>query len=36
VRELTDEDRNSFANTAVRYVARAARHRDAVWRELAS
>jgi carbonic anhydrase/acetyltransferase-like protein (isoleucine patch superfamily) len=35
VRELTDEDRNLFANTAARYVSRAARHRDAVWRELA-
>jgi carbonic anhydrase/acetyltransferase-like protein (isoleucine patch superfamily) len=35
VRELTDEDRDSFANTAARYVTRAARHRDAVWRELA-
>ena len=35
VRELTDEDRDSFANTAARYVSRAARHRDAVWRELA-
>jgi carbonic anhydrase/acetyltransferase-like protein (isoleucine patch superfamily) len=35
VRELTDEDRDSFANTAARYVKRAARHRDAVWRELA-
>jgi carbonic anhydrase/acetyltransferase-like protein (isoleucine patch superfamily) len=34
VRELTDEDRDSFANTAARYVRRAARHRDAVWREL--
>ena len=35
VRELTDEDRGSFANTAARYVSRAARHRDAAWRELA-
>jgi carbonic anhydrase/acetyltransferase-like protein (isoleucine patch superfamily) len=35
VRELTDEDRDTFANTAARYVRRAARHRDAVWRELA-
>jgi carbonic anhydrase/acetyltransferase-like protein (isoleucine patch superfamily) len=35
VRELTDEDRDSFANTAARYVRRAARHRGAVWRELA-
>src|ERR1039457_4570400 len=35
VRELTDEDRDLFANTAARYVSRAARHRDAVWRELA-
>jgi carbonic anhydrase/acetyltransferase-like protein (isoleucine patch superfamily) len=34
VRELTEEDRNSFANTAARYVTRAARHREAVWREL--
>jgi carbonic anhydrase/acetyltransferase-like protein (isoleucine patch superfamily) len=35
VRELTDEDRTLFANTAARYVSRTARHRDAVWRELA-
>jgi carbonic anhydrase/acetyltransferase-like protein (isoleucine patch superfamily) len=35
VRELTAEDRDSFANTAARYVRRAARHRDAVWSELA-
>jgi carbonic anhydrase/acetyltransferase-like protein (isoleucine patch superfamily) len=33
VRELTDQDRDSFANTAARYVQRAARHRDAVWSE---
>jgi carbonic anhydrase/acetyltransferase-like protein (isoleucine patch superfamily) len=31
VRELTDADRASFADTAAGYVARAARHRDAVW-----
>jgi carbonic anhydrase/acetyltransferase-like protein (isoleucine patch superfamily) len=34
VRELTDEDRDSFANTAARYVSRAARHQGAAWREL--
>jgi carbonic anhydrase/acetyltransferase-like protein (isoleucine patch superfamily) len=34
VRELTDEDRASFADSAVRYVARAARHRGATWAEL--
>jgi carbonic anhydrase/acetyltransferase-like protein (isoleucine patch superfamily) len=31
VRVLTDEDRASFADTAARYVARAARHRAAGW-----
>jgi carbonic anhydrase/acetyltransferase-like protein (isoleucine patch superfamily) len=31
VRELTDEDRQTFADTAARYVQRAARHRNAVW-----
>ncbi len=31
VRELTDADRQSFADTAAHYVARAARHQDAVW-----
>jgi len=31
VRELTDEDRARFARTAANYVARAARHRGAVW-----
>ena len=35
VRELTDQDRDSFANTAARYVQRATRHRDAVWSESA-
>jgi carbonic anhydrase/acetyltransferase-like protein (isoleucine patch superfamily) len=33
VRELTDEDRDLFADSAVRYVARAARHRGATWAE---
>jgi carbonic anhydrase/acetyltransferase-like protein (isoleucine patch superfamily) len=33
VRELTDEDRLSFANTAAHYVDRAARHRAASWLE---
>jgi carbonic anhydrase/acetyltransferase-like protein (isoleucine patch superfamily) len=31
VRELTDEDRESFAHSAANYVARAARHRRATW-----
>jgi carbonic anhydrase/acetyltransferase-like protein (isoleucine patch superfamily) len=31
VRELTDADREPFASLATRYVARAARHRDASW-----
>lgn len=31
VRELTDADRESFAHTASRYVARAARHQAAAW-----
>lgn len=31
VRELTDADRATFADTAGRYVARAARHRQASW-----
>jgi carbonic anhydrase/acetyltransferase-like protein (isoleucine patch superfamily) len=31
VRELTDADRASFADTADHYVARAQRHRDAAW-----
>jgi carbonic anhydrase/acetyltransferase-like protein (isoleucine patch superfamily) len=31
VRELTDEDRLGFANTAAHYVDRAARHRAASW-----
>ncbi len=31
VRELTDEDRRSFADTAENYARRAARHRNAVW-----
>jgi carbonic anhydrase/acetyltransferase-like protein (isoleucine patch superfamily) len=33
VRELTDADRESFADSAIKYVARAARHRDAAWSE---
>jgi carbonic anhydrase/acetyltransferase-like protein (isoleucine patch superfamily) len=33
VRELTDEDRATFADSAIRYVERAARHRDATWAE---
>jgi len=31
VRELTDEDRATFSDTAARYVQRAARHKDATW-----
>jgi carbonic anhydrase/acetyltransferase-like protein (isoleucine patch superfamily) len=31
VRELTDADRDSFATSATRYVARAARHAGAAW-----
>ncbi len=31
VRELTDADRQSFADTAAHYVQRAARHRMATW-----
>jgi carbonic anhydrase/acetyltransferase-like protein (isoleucine patch superfamily) len=31
VRELTDEDREMFADSAIKYVARAARHREATW-----
>ena len=31
IRELTDEDRASFASSATHYVARAARHRGAIW-----
>jgi carbonic anhydrase/acetyltransferase-like protein (isoleucine patch superfamily) len=31
VRELTDADRETFASSATRYVARAQRHRDASW-----
>ena len=34
VRELTEEDRLSFASTAAYYVDRAARHRAASWREI--
>jgi carbonic anhydrase/acetyltransferase-like protein (isoleucine patch superfamily) len=34
VRELTDADRATFADTATRYVARAAAHRGARWRDL--
>ena len=33
VRELTDDDREMFADSAVKYVARAARHRGATWAE---
>jgi carbonic anhydrase/acetyltransferase-like protein (isoleucine patch superfamily) len=31
VRELTDADRQSFAETAAHYVERSARHRAAIW-----
>jgi carbonic anhydrase/acetyltransferase-like protein (isoleucine patch superfamily) len=31
VRELTDADRATFADTAARYVRRAERHRNATW-----
>jgi carbonic anhydrase/acetyltransferase-like protein (isoleucine patch superfamily) len=31
VRELTDADRETFAHSAVNYVTRASRHRDAAW-----
>jgi hypothetical protein len=31
VRELTDADQETFASSATRYVARAARHRNAAW-----
>jgi carbonic anhydrase/acetyltransferase-like protein (isoleucine patch superfamily) len=34
IRELTDEDRATFAESAVNYVARADRHRGATWAEL--
>ena len=34
VRELTDEDRRSFAGTPSRYRQRAARHQGATWREI--
>jgi len=34
VRELTEADRELFADSAVRYVARADRHRRATWAEL--
>jgi len=33
VRELTEGDREEFAQVAVTYVARAARHRGAAWAE---
>src|SRR5215472_6338351 len=33
VRELTDADRESFAQTAVNYAQRALRHREASWAE---
>jgi carbonic anhydrase/acetyltransferase-like protein (isoleucine patch superfamily) len=31
IRDLTDADRETFADSAASYVARAARHRGAVW-----
>ena len=34
VRELTDADRQTFADTPERYRQRAARHREAGWREI--
>ena len=34
VRELTDEDRRTFADTPERYRQRAARHRDAAWSQI--
>jgi carbonic anhydrase/acetyltransferase-like protein (isoleucine patch superfamily) len=34
VRELTDADRLSFADTSAHYVERAARHRTAAWADL--
>jgi carbonic anhydrase/acetyltransferase-like protein (isoleucine patch superfamily) len=34
VRELTEDDRATFAESAGNYVARAARHRGATWAEL--
>lgn len=33
VRELTDADRETFADSATSYVARAARHQDVAWSE---
>ena len=33
VRELTDDDRETFADAAANYVARAARHRGVTWAE---
>jgi carbonic anhydrase/acetyltransferase-like protein (isoleucine patch superfamily) len=36
VRELTEADRDSFAESATRYVARAARHRGATWSQHAT
>jgi carbonic anhydrase/acetyltransferase-like protein (isoleucine patch superfamily) len=33
VRELSDDDREQFADSAIRYVARADRHRGATWSE---
>lgn len=33
IRELTDADRASFADSAANYVARAGRHRDVAWSE---
>jgi len=34
VRELTEQDRRTFADTPERYRQRAARHRSAAWREI--
>ena len=36
VRELTEEDRAGFAETAVRYARRAALHREAAWHDRGS
>ncbi len=33
IRELTDDDRGTFADSAANYVARAARHRSVTWAE---
>ncbi|HXW45194.1 MAG TPA: gamma carbonic anhydrase family protein [Streptosporangiaceae bacterium] len=34
VRDLTDQDRQGFADTPANYVARAGRHRGAAWRQV--